>query len=77
MPDEDWSVQDLRRYAAHVLGVFRPDRVMWGSDWPVCQLRASYDAWVNAAQALTADLSEAGKAQVFGGTAARFYRLVV
>ena len=72
---EDWGIDDLRPYAAHVLQVFGADRVMWGSDWPVCQLRATYDQWRTAAKALTANLSVADKAQVFGGTAARFYRL--
>lgn len=72
---EGWDIDDLRPYAAHVLQVFGADRVMWGSDWPVCQLRATYDQWRAAAQTLTADLSAADKAQVFGGTATRFYRL--
>ena len=46
-----------------------------GSDSPVCQRRASYDAWCEAADALTAHLDEAAREAVFGGTAARFYRL--
>jgi L-fuconolactonase len=72
---DDWSLDDLRPYADHILAVFGPGRVMWGSDWPVCQLRASYDAWRDAAQALTAHLSGAERAQVFGETAIGFYRL--
>lgn len=75
--DEGWNLDDLRPFAAHVLAAFGPDRVMWGSDWPVCRLRASYDAWRAAAEALTAELDAAARAQVFGGTAARFYRLAV
>ena len=74
---EDWTLDDLRPYADHVLAVFGPDRVMWGSDWPVCQLRASYDDWRKAAEALTAHLGEEDQAQVFGGTAIGFYRLEV
>ena len=70
-----WTLDDLRPYAEHVLAAFGPDRVMWGSDWPVCQLRASYDAWRQAAAALTAHLDAAERAQVFGGTACAFYRL--
>ena len=49
---EDWTLDDLRPYTDHILAAFGPDRVMWGSDWPVCRLRASYDAWREAAQAL-------------------------
>lgn len=70
-----WNVEDLRPYAAHVLSVFGPERVMWGSDWPVCRLRAEYGEWRAAAETLTAHLSEPDRARVFGGTAADFYRL--
>jgi L-fuconolactonase len=74
---ETWSVDDLRPYADHVLGAFGAARVMWGSDWPVCRLRAEYTDWVKAAKDLTASLSDAERAHVFGGTAAAFYRLGV
>lgn len=73
--NEGWTVADLKPYVDHVLAAFGPDRVMWGSDWPVCRLRAEYEGWLDAAKALTAHLSEADRAQVFGGTAGRFYRL--
>jgi L-fuconolactonase len=69
----DWTVDQLRPYAAHVFGVFGAERVMWGSDWPVCRLRGSYEDWLGAAEALTSDLSGAERAQIFGGTAAGFY----
>lgn len=71
----DWRTGDLEPYAAHVLEVFGPQRVMWGSDWPVCRLRSDYADWHKAAEVLTAHLSEADREAVFGGTAARFYRL--
>lgn len=71
--NEGWTVDDLRPYAAHLLQVFGPDRLMWGSDWPVCLLRADYGDWHQAAQTLTTELSDTGKEQIFGGTAARFY----
>lgn len=71
----DWSVARLRPYVDHILAVFGADRIMWGSDWPVCLLRASYGDWHRAALELTEHLSDADKAQIFGGTAARFYRL--
>ena len=41
---ETWTVDDLRPYAETVLDAFGPDRVMFGSDWPVCLLAATYDA---------------------------------
>jgi L-fuconolactonase len=72
---EDWTVDDIAPYAEHVLTVFGPDRVMWGSDWPVCRLRAEYDRWWQTAERLTATLSDPARARVFGGTAAAFYGL--
>ncbi len=72
---DGWTVEDLKPYADHVLGEFGPERVMWGSDWPVCRLQAEYHRWRQTAEALTDDLDAAGKARVFGGTAAEFYRL--
>jgi len=73
--NEGWTVEDLRPYAGVVLEAFGPQRVMWGSDWPVCRLRAEYGAWHGAAQELTKHLLEQDRAEIFGGTAARFYRL--
>ncbi|MGP1356170.1 amidohydrolase family protein [Roseicyclus sp.] len=72
---DGWTPEKLQPYAQHVLEVFGPERVMWGSDWPVCRLEASYDDWRAAAEALTGHLSADARAEVFGGTAARFYRL--
>lgn len=74
---EEWSVEDLRPYSDHVLSAFGPERVLWGSDWPVCRLRAEYGEWLAAAETLTADLTDAERAEIFGGTAARAYRLDV
>lgn len=70
-----WTLDTLRPATAHVIAAFGPDRVMWGSDWPVCRLRAEYGDWFAAAEALTAGLDEAGRAAIFGGTANAFYRL--
>ncbi len=72
---DGWDAEDVRPFAHHVLDAFGADRVMWGSDWPVCRLRAEYDAWHGLAQDLTAHLSDVERAQIFGGTAARFYGL--
>ncbi|MDH6115384.1 L-fuconolactonase [Kitasatospora sp. MAP12-15] len=70
-----WTVADLRPYAEVALDAFGPERVMFGSDWPVCLLAASYGEVVSAAQNLTGRLEPHERAQVFGGTAARVYRL--
>ncbi|NJM29375.1 MAG: amidohydrolase family protein [Rhizobiales bacterium] len=68
-----WTVETLRPYAEHVIRVFGPDRVMWGSDWPVLELNGSYASWRQAAKAIAGDSK--GKDDIFGGTAARFYRI--
>jgi len=65
-----WTIETLRPYARHVLEVFGPSRVMWGSDWPVLELNGSYDSWFSAAQSI---VPEADKAAVFGKTASHFY----
>ncbi|MEV6284376.1 amidohydrolase family protein [Kribbella sp. NPDC051770] len=71
----DWKVADLKPYADVVLDAFGPDRVMFGSDWPVCLLAASYAEVVGAAEDLTAQLTAAERDQVFGETARRTYHL--
>jgi L-fuconolactonase len=73
--EADWREPDLAPYVAAVLRAFGAERVMWGSDWPVCRLRATYAAWHGTARSLCAGLSQDEQAQIFGGTAQRFYRL--
>lgn len=71
----DWTVTDLRPYADAVLEAFGPGRLMFGSDWPVCTLAATYGEVLEAAAELTATLSDAERTQVFEGTAVRVYGL--
>jgi L-fuconolactonase len=72
---DGWTIDDLRPFAEHVLNAFGAKRIMWGSDWPVCRLQAEYSDWHDVAQDLAGDLSEPDRAEIFGGTAARFYLL--
>ena len=72
---ETWSQADLVPVADHVFECFGADRVMFGSDWPVCLLAASYAEVAEAAAAMCADLSHGERGQVFGGTARRWYRV--
>ena len=69
----DWTVDDLRRYADHLLEQFGPARLLWGSDWPVVCLAGGYVHWREATEALLAGLADAERDAVLGGTAARFY----
>jgi L-fuconolactonase len=59
--------------ASVVLDAFGADRVMFGSDWPVCLLASDYAGVMGLARSLTAELSPAEQAAVFGETAARAY----
>lgn len=69
------SVSHLIPYYETVLAAFGPDRIMFGSDWPVCTLTASYAEVVEAARALTSGLSRIERTAIFGGTARRIYDL--
>ncbi|MFE1798062.1 amidohydrolase family protein [Streptomyces sp. NPDC059517] len=70
-----WAVGDLAPYADTVLEAFGPGRLMFGSDWPVCTLVASYAEVVRIADQLTGKLDESEREEIFSGTATRVYRL--
>jgi L-fuconolactonase len=70
-----WSTAALRPYADTLLRTLGPERLMFGSDWPVCLLAAGYDQVIAAAEKLTGDLDTRRRDAVFGGTAARWYRI--
>ncbi len=72
---DDWDPAAIRPYAHHVLAVFGPDRVMFGSDWPVCRLAASYAQVRELADTLLEGLSAAERDAVLRHTATRAYRL--
>lgn len=73
--DAGANARDLRPYVDHVFAAFGPDRVMWGSDWPVSRLRMEYGDWLRLAQDLTENLSKSHRDRVFGGTAVDFYNI--
>lgn len=70
-----WTVDDLRRYADHVLEVFGTERVMFGGDWPVATLASTYRRWADTAQDLLADFSDDDRQRMLVENARRFYRL--
>lgn len=70
-----WTEEDLRPYVEAVLEAFGPERTMWGSDWPVCLLAASYERWLSVALELCSTLGATEREAVFGRTAARWYAL--
>jgi L-fuconolactonase len=70
-----WSAAALRPFVGHAVDRFGPQRLMFGSDWPVCLLVADYAAVRAALEAALPDLPAAHRAEIFGGTAARVYGL--
>jgi len=70
-----WTSENLRPYFDLVLEAFGPDRLMFGSDWPVSFLRGKYREWVDCVQDWTTDLSEKEQAAIWGETATRVYGL--
>jgi L-fuconolactonase len=72
---KNWRVEDLHPYVDKVLEYFGPARLMFGSDWPVCLLAASYEQVLEAFETLTADLREEERQQIFSDNAKEFYAI--
>jgi L-fuconolactonase len=70
-----WQARDLQPWIAHVLRCFGPQRILWGSDWPVLNLAADYAGWIQTCRAMLDHLDGAERAAIFGGNACRVYRL--
>jgi len=70
-----WQTEDLRPCVDEALNLFGPDRMMFGSDYPVCLLASSYDRVLESFQELLKDLSDADRDKIFSTNAQRFYRL--
>ena len=71
----NWRVEDLKPYVETSLEYFGPERMMFGSDWPVCLLAATYERVLEAFQSLLAHLNEDERRRVFSDNAVEFYRL--
>ena len=69
----EWKPDDFRPYLDEVFEAFPVDRLMWGSDWPVCLLAGSYEQVFQLVDTYTAHLASPQREALFGGTAARFY----
>ena len=70
-----WTAADLQPFVDHAIDVFGPERLVFGSDWPVCLLAATYPQVVGTAGTLLEGLSDDELAAVMGGNAARIYGL--
>jgi L-fuconolactonase len=70
-----WAPADLAPYLAIVLDAFTPDRLLYGSDWPVCTAAASAARWRSVVDAWIAPLTAREQAAILGGNARTAYRL--
>jgi L-fuconolactonase len=71
----NWSMASLQPYLETVVNAFGADRLMAGSDWPVCLVATGYARWWRLLRDYFADFSNDERARIFGATAARIYQL--
>jgi len=72
---QHWTADQVRPYMEHILESFGPERVVFGSDWPVVNLAADYRRWFELATATIAPYSPAEQQMILHDNAVRFYRL--
>jgi L-fuconolactonase len=72
---DGWTVDDLRPYVEHALANFGPDRLLYGSDWPVVNLAGGAAQWLAAVRTLLAHLDASERNVVLSGNATRVYGL--
>jgi len=70
-----WSADDFRPYLDHVFEIFGPDRLMYGSDWPVCLLAGKYQQVFDLENDYIRQFPAELQKKVFGENATRFYSL--
>ena len=73
----DWSQETFRPYLDHVLNSFSPSRMMFGSDWPVCLLAATYTDTINLMEEFTKNFTKSEQESFWADTAKRAYKLKV
>lgn len=72
---DSWSMDQIQRYWNVALEAFTPDRLMFGSDWPVCLLKTGHTQWLETVQQLASDLSLDERKKIFSTNAIRDYNL--
>jgi L-fuconolactonase len=73
--DDGAGVDELAPYVAHLFEHFGPKRLIWGSDWPVLNLRSDYGQWLELARTLVRRHASSHEQHVFGATAIGLYAL--
>jgi L-fuconolactonase len=72
---QNWKKEDFTKYLDVVLEAFGTNRIMYGSDWPVCQLAATYEAQFGIVKDYFSSFSQNEQDNFFGGNAIKFYRI--
>lgn len=72
---QNWTLEDMKPYFGHVAERFGFDRMVWGSDWPVCTLGGGLSTWVGATQALLSGVSLEERRRVLSENARRLWKL--
>ena len=72
---KNWAIADLQPFVEHVVESFGWDRILFGSDWPVCTLSASLAQWVDVLKSITKPAGQLNQKKLFHDNAIRVYRL--
>lgn len=72
---DTWTLEDLKPYFAHVAESFGFDRMVWGSDWPVCTLGGGLSTWIGTTHALLSGVSLEDKQRVFAENARQLWKV--
>jgi len=72
----NWTVEQLHPYFNTVLEAFGPDRLMFGSDWPVCLVACEYQQWFNIVKDFISQLNDNEQKGILGLNATRIYKLI-
>ena len=71
----NWTIEDLQPYVETALEAFGPERLLFGSDWPVCTVASSYKRWLDVVKQCTAGLSSDEQDKILSENAQKFYGL--
>lgn len=71
----NWNVEDFKPYIQHAIACFGKDRIMFGTDWPVCLVAATYEEVIKIAEEALIGFSEEERYAFWGGNAAYFYNV--
>ena len=71
----NWTAADLKPYLDAVVAAFGTDRILFGSDWPVCLVASTYSKWLNLVQNYFNTFSSSEQEAIFAGNAIKFYKL--